>query len=129
MGINRPRVEVVPWTVPEVAWLEHAGQDAAPIRLDSPEWVAWLDGPGMSFAYPVYDPGHGYIDGFMTVRKERRQRGGSYWLVYRRCGARLRKVYVGPSQAVTSDRLAAIARAFLAEKDVAAGPDTSSVSS
>jgi hypothetical protein len=106
-------VAVAAWTVPEVAWLEHAGQEGVRIRLDTLEWRRWLDGPGVSFAYPIYDAGCGYIAGFMTVRKERRRRGGSYWTVYRRCGTRVRKVYVGPSAAVTNARLAEIAQAFL----------------
>jgi LuxR family transcriptional regulator, maltose regulon positive regulatory protein len=48
----------------------------------------------------------------MTVRKERRQRGGAYWVVYRRQGTRLRKVYVGLSAALTQVRLDQIAAAF-----------------
>ncbi len=45
----------------------------------------------------------------MTVRKERRQRGGGYWSVFRRCGCKLRKVYLGRSAAVTRARLQLIA--------------------
>lgn len=93
---------------------------AAPDRidLDSPGWWAWLAAPTTSrFAYPLFDPAVGYIIGFMTVRKERRQRGGAYWTVYRRAGARLRKVYLGHSETVTQVRLQAIADALLAERD------------
>jgi hypothetical protein len=60
--------------------------------LDTPAWSAWLDDPGTrSFAFPVYDPVHGYIAGFMTVRKEPRQRGGVYWSAYWRVGGQVRK--------------------------------------
>lgn len=67
------------------------------------------------FAYPLYDPAVGYVVGFMTVRKERRQRGGAYWTAYRRRGARLRKVYLGRSGTLTQARLQAIADALREE--------------
>src|SRR5579884_3068524 len=84
------------------------------IRLDTPVWFAWLEAPTTtSFAYPVHDTAHGYIDSFLTVRKERRQRGGAYWTAYRHVGGRLRKVYLGRSAAVTNERLRAIAATLL----------------
>ncbi len=84
------------------------------LRLDSPAWFTWLEEPTTtSFAYPVYDAAHGWIDSFLTVRKERRQRGGTYWTAYRHVGGRLRKVYLGRSQTVTDARLQAIAAALL----------------
>jgi len=80
------------------------------IRLDSPAWFAWLDAPTTTrFSYALYNRAQGYIDGFMTVRKETRQRGGAYWSVYRRREGRLRKVYVGSSAALTLNRLEEIA--------------------
>lgn len=80
------------------------------IRLDTAAWWAWLDEPtSRSFAYPVMDEQKGYIVGFMTVRKERRQRGGSYWVVYRRHAHTVRKIYLGRTSAVTHERLTAIA--------------------
>jgi hypothetical protein len=129
MGPKRPTVWVEAWSVPPVAWLEELGQGRARIRLDTAEWIAWLDEPGASFAYPVFNPSCGYIEGFMTVRKEGRQRGGSYWRVYRRCGAKVRKVYVGRPEAVTNERLAAIARAFLSEESLRQEAEYSAVSS
>ena len=85
------------------------------IRLDSPAWRTWLEAPTTTaFAYPLFDPAVGYSLGMMTVRKERRQRGGSYWLAYRRVGGRLCKVYLGGAPAVTAPRLQAIADAFRA---------------
>ena len=86
------------------------------IPLDSPGWWAWLEAPTSTrFTYPLEDRRLGSIVGFMTVRKERRQRGGWYWTVYRRAGRRLRKVYLGPAAALTQARLEAIAQALLAE--------------
>jgi hypothetical protein len=66
------------------------------------------------FCYPVLDAKAGYIDGFMTVRKERRARGGQYWVAYRRCQGRLRRVYVGASVRVTRECLERLAQEFLA---------------
>jgi hypothetical protein len=78
--------------------------------LDSAAWFAWLTAPNTTcFSYPLYDPLRGYIVGFMTVRKEGRQRGGMYWSVFRRCGRRVRKIYLGQSTALTQARLQAIA--------------------
>lgn len=68
MRENRPTVWIDAWSMPPVAWLEELGQGTARIRLDTVEWSAWLDGPGVSFAYPVFNPRRGYIEGFMTVR-------------------------------------------------------------
>ncbi len=116
-----PTVVVVVRAGQEEVWLEQAEQAAGRIAVDSPAWVAWLDGMGESFAYPVFNPKHGYIEGFMTVRKEHRQRGGSYWTVYRRCGTQLHKVYVGRSTKVTTARLAEIARAFLVASEARHG--------
>lgn len=88
--------------------------DGPAIRLDTPAWFAWLEAPATTrFSYALFNRARGYIDGFMTVRKEHRQRGTAYWTVYRRQagapGARLRKVYVGPSAALTQARLEQIA--------------------
>ena len=89
---------------------------ASRIRLDSPAWQAWLQAPTTTrFAYPLDDRRRGYIAGFMTVRKEGRRRGGAYWTVYRRVGARLCKLYLGRAEVVTHARLEAIAQALLAE--------------
>ena len=88
-------------------------QAEADIRLDTLAWFAWLAAPTTRcFSYPLYDPARGYIVGFMTVRKERRQRGGMYWSVFRRCGSRVRKIYLGQSTRVTQARLQVIAEAL-----------------
>jgi hypothetical protein len=80
------------------------------IYLDTRAWFAWLEAPTTTrFSYALFNRTQGYIDGFMTVRKERRQRGTTYWSVYRRQGRRLRKRYLGPSAALTQARLEQIA--------------------
>ncbi len=107
-------------TVWEDPWRGGATLENGP-RLDTPAWVAWLDDPATtSFAYPVDNPAQGYIEGFMTVRKEARARGGAYWTAYWRVGGRLRKAYLGHATAVTTTRLRAIAAAWLAQRPPAA---------
>lgn len=80
------------------------------IQVDTPAWFAWLAAPTTThFSYALFNRACGYIDGFLTVRKERRQRGSVYWVVYRRRGAQVRKVYGGRSAALTQARLDQIA--------------------
>ncbi len=101
-------------------WVGELDDPMAPdtcICVDTPAWFTWLDaGTTTSFSYPVYDHAHGYIDGFMTVRKEARQRGTGYWVAYRRCGGQLRKAYLGATAALTQAALDTIAQAFLAAR-------------
>ena len=95
-------------------YVEDVHQPDSRIPLDPPAWLRWLEAPTTTrFTYPVFDPGGGYIVGFMTVRKERRQRGGHYWVAYRRCQGRLRKGYLGASVRLTQARLDELARQFL----------------
>ena len=100
-------------------------QAGGAIRLDTAAWVSWLDAPSTtSFSYPLYDEVHGYVVGFMTVRKETRQRGGMYWSVFRRCGSRLRKIYLGQSRMVTQIRLHTIAESLRGLPTAHEPPDT-----
>jgi LuxR family transcriptional regulator, maltose regulon positive regulatory protein len=102
--------------VVEELWVYGQGLPGAGLRLDRPGWFAWLNEPTTtSFSYPLFDRRCGYIIGFMTVRKEHRQRGGAYWTAYRRQGRRLRKIYLGSSHTLTQARLDAIAATLLDE--------------
>ena len=93
------------------AFLQDPGRDGPLIPLDSPAWFAWLELPSSTrFSYALHNRQKGYIDGFMTVRKESRQRGGYYWSVYRRREGRLRKLYIGSSQALTCECLEQISQ-------------------
>lgn len=99
-----------PIPVVSARWVYDPQQPGAAIELDTPAWVSWLETPTTAhFSYPIFDPQVGYIVGFMTVRKERRQRGSSYWAVFRRQGTRVRKIYVGRSTTMTQARLETIA--------------------
>lgn len=96
----------------QALWMELAlpEEQGGGVRLDSAAWFAWLEAAAsVSFTYPILDRNAGWIAGSMTVRKERRQRGGGYWVAYRRRNGRLQKVYLGRSSQVTSTRLAAVA--------------------
>ena len=97
-------------------WVYGPGLPTRGIRLDSPAWEAWLrETTTTSFSYPLFDRRCGYIIGFVTVRKEKRQRGGTYWTAYRRQGRRLRKFYLGRASAVTHAQLEAVVARVLAE--------------
>lgn len=97
------------------SFVEDASRPGPRVWLDTPEWKAWLEAPTTRvFRYPVIDARAGYIVGFMTVRKERRERGGMYWVAYRRCQGRLRRVYMGASGRLTKAWLEQQAQRFLA---------------
>ena len=98
MGANLPRISE--------QWVYGGEVPCGCIQLDSAAWFGWLAAETTRrFSYPLFDPHLGYIVGFMTVRKERRQRGSAYWVAYRRGGGQVRKVYLGHSAAVTAERL------------------------
>jgi len=113
MGRKIPTVTVVLLWQGDRIELTDLPAHAPAIRLDTPEWTQWLAAPTTrSFAYPLFDRAAGGIDGFMTVRKEQRQRGSDYWSAYRRSDGRLRKIYLGRNPQVTGQRRAAVAAAF-----------------
>ncbi len=102
MGANLPRISE--------QWVYGGEVPSGCVQLDSAAWFGWLAAEATTrFSYPLYDPQVGYIVGWMTVRKEMRQRGGQYWVAYRRGGGQVRKAYIGSSRAVTAERLDAIA--------------------
>ncbi len=112
MSATTPRVWVLVWE--DRAYIDGPQPDDARVWLDTPAWATWLDAATTTrFAYPIVDPAKGYIVAMMTVRKERRARGGAYWIAYRRVAGHLHKAYVGGAAAVTQARLHALARAFL----------------
>jgi hypothetical protein len=114
------RAPATPAKAPVVSevWVYGVDLPRQGLRLDRPAWFAWLNAPTTTrFSYPVFDRRQGYIIGFMTVRKERRQRGGTYWTAYRRQGGRLRKIYLGKTAVLTQARLDEVAATLLAELD------------
>ena len=83
-----------------------AAGGAAGLVVGSPAWFGWLaDDAARSFSFrsPV---------GAYTARKERRQRGGAYWVGYRTAAGRQHKVYLGKAEDLTAERLVEVAAAL-----------------
>ena len=90
-----------------------AAGGAAGLAVGSPAWFAWLaDDAARSFSFRS-------PSGTYTARKERRQRGGAYWVAYRTAAGRQHKVYLGKAEELTSERLT-LAAAALAGRIAAA---------
>lgn len=104
-------------TKTRTAWMDMISGTATldgGLQLDTPAWFTWLDeATTRSFAYPIYNAAQGYIEAFMTVRKEQRRRGHAYWTAYSHVGRRLRKVYLGRSSALTDAQLRTVAAMLL----------------
>jgi LuxR family transcriptional regulator, maltose regulon positive regulatory protein len=82
--------------------LLHDGKLVAPrVELSSPRWFAWLE----TLAAFSFQSRSGEC---WTVRKEKMQRGGTYWYAYRRRGLRMVKRYLGRSADLTLPRLEAV---------------------
>ncbi|HWC42695.1 MAG TPA: LuxR C-terminal-related transcriptional regulator [Actinomycetota bacterium] len=72
----------------------------AGVAVGSPAWFAWLaDDATRSFSFR--SPAGTY-----TARKERRQRGGAYWVAYRTAAGRQHKLYLGRAEDLSRERLA-----------------------
>jgi LuxR family transcriptional regulator, maltose regulon positive regulatory protein len=77
-----------------------ATHEAPGLAVGSPAWFAWLaDDSARSFSFR--SPAGDY-----TARKERRQRGGAYWVAYRTAAGRQYKKYLGTAADLTPERLA-----------------------
>ena len=97
-----------------------AAGEAAGVEVGSPGWYAWLaTDAARSFSYRS-------PHGAYTARKERRQRGGVYWVAYRTAGGRQHKAYLGRAQDLTPQRLDEVAAA-LAERVAGAAADLGDV--
>jgi LuxR family transcriptional regulator, maltose regulon positive regulatory protein len=78
------------------------------VVVGSPAWFAWLsDDSARSFSFRT--PAGNY-----TARKERRQRGGAYWVAYRTVAGRQYKKYLGTLADLTPEHLAEAAAALAA---------------
>jgi ATP/maltotriose-dependent transcriptional regulator MalT len=83
-----------------------AAGGAAGLAVGSPAWFAWLaDDAARSFSFR--SPAGAY-----TARRERRERGGAYWVAYRTSAGRRHKVYLGKAEDLTPERLDAAAAAL-----------------
>lgn len=72
------------------------------IEVGSPAWFAWLcSGTPSSFSYQT-------PYGAITIRPEKKRQGW-YWYAYRAVRGSLRKAYLGKAEAITPERLRAVA--------------------
>jgi LuxR family transcriptional regulator, maltose regulon positive regulatory protein len=105
--------------IPSVAdglLLGTAAGGSAGLAVGSPAWFAWLTGDASrSFSFRS-------SAGAYTARKERRQRGGAYWVAYRTAAGRQHKVYLGKAEHLTPERLALVAAALARRVADAAEP-------
>jgi len=67
--------------------------------VGSPTWFAWLATASL-FYYEAH------LGASFTAHAEHRQRGGRYWIAYRRYTGRLHRVYLGKLDLLTPERLA-----------------------
>ena len=74
-------------------------------HLGSPAWFEWL-----ATAHTFYYESR--PDETFTAHLERRQRGGLYWVAYRRRAGILRRTYLGKTPQLTPDHLYAVALAL-----------------
>lgn len=72
--------------------------------IGSPAWFTWLQSAS-TFYYESRC-------GTFTAHHERRQRGGRYWVAYRRRLGRLHRLHLGKPDLLTRDRLEATALAL-----------------
>jgi LuxR family maltose regulon positive regulatory protein len=70
--------------------------------VGSQQWYSWLSDEENGSFYFVNETGS------FTARKERRKRGGWYWIAYRSREGRLMKTYIGRSEDLTLERLHAV---------------------
>jgi ATP/maltotriose-dependent transcriptional regulator MalT len=90
-------------------------REASGVIVGSRAWFTWLaDDSSRSFSFR--SPAGDY-----TARKERRQRGGAYWVAYRTVAGRQYKKYLGTVADLTPEHLAEAA-AGLAERIANASP-------
>ena len=87
----------------------------AGLAVGSPAWFGWLvDDAARSFSFQS-------PSGVYTARKERRQRGGAYWVAYRTAAGRQHKVYLGKAEELSLERLDEVAAALAGRVADAAG--------
>jgi ATP/maltotriose-dependent transcriptional regulator MalT len=85
-----------------------AARESPGVAVGTPAWFAWLSDDAVrsfSFRTPA---------GNFTARKERRQRGGAYWVAYRTAAGRQYKKYLGTVADLTPEHLVEAAAALAA---------------
>lgn len=79
------------------------------ITIGSPAWFSRIENEHPRFSFELDN------DRTVTLRAEEKQRGSFYWVAYKRHGEKLRKQYVGRTDALTYERLCEVCQ-FLNSK-------------
>jgi LuxR family maltose regulon positive regulatory protein len=80
-----------------VSGILYSDDAATGTAIGSPAWFAWLTtATTFYFDSPL---------GTFTAHCEQRQRGGRYWIAYRRCNGRLHRSHLGKLDQLTVQRL------------------------
>ncbi len=98
MAAKRPSARDSVLVFSDAAGIEHT------LIIGSPEWYRWLaDAQQRSFEFAC-------PAGSFQARKERKQRGGWYWIAYRRVHGKIHKRYLGKPDELSLARLLAAAQ-------------------
>lgn len=102
--VPRQAANALKWNPQAQAYeiLTESPNTSFPITPEDPGWVTWL-GTASSFAF------HSRYGHVCTIRRERVQRGDTYWYGYRRQGQKMFKRYVGRDADLTLARLETLA--------------------
>ena len=98
-GENR----TTPKVISDLLYTEDVATTGTPVG--SPAWFEWLQTATTFY----YESRRG---GTFTAHQERRQRGGQYWIAYRRRAGVLHRFYLGKADQLGLDHLEAIAAAL-----------------
>ena len=93
--MSRHEIRTTPKIVSGYLYTEDMLTTGTPVG--SPAWFTWLE-----TAISFYFEGR---TGTFTAHCEHRQRGGIYWIAYRRHHGRLTRSYLGKSDQLTVERL------------------------
>ncbi|QBD77522.1 hypothetical protein EPA93_16600 [Ktedonosporobacter rubrisoli] len=85
-----------------LTWYEEANQHQ--LMVGSAAWYTWLE-HASRFSFEGKE-------GSFTARKEPGQHGGMYWKAYRKAAGKLRRIYLGKSEALTHELLSTVATRF-----------------
>lgn len=94
----------IAWSESEQEYILHHAP--ATFALNDTSFASWL--PMLDAFHLKTRAGHD-----ITVRKETKARGGTYWYAYKRVDTRLHKKYLGADDKLTLARLEMVARSFV----------------
>ncbi|EFH83781.1 LuxR C-terminal-related transcriptional regulator [Ktedonobacter racemifer] len=102
MARTTPRVEQEVLVLPE--------NKKTSVLVGSQQWYSWLTEEENRSFFFVNEIGS------FTARKERRRRGGWYWIAYRSQGGKLAKTYIGRSEDLGLERLREVTSRLVSQR-------------